>query len=313
MAPTFETLPPEIRDRIYDEVFQPEVDRNGIEIKYDLALFRTNKQIHKEASSRFWAINTFVKITMHYPSIFTGVHRVLFGEAVESFKGHSMEVQVTGEGPHDALSFLSLEFRHYVILASDLPKVLSQWVLEEHYSHVYFKPTADLDASVTIRLHDPVTANSDTSSQPEDLPEKMQRQLLLPFIVINGTEDGRDLTRIPIEIAQDVPVLPQVEDELRRLRSLPFDPRSHLDKAQLLIAEADTDVDFDIVAAMDKYKEAALCLDVLWKWKRINSNWKSMYSVSHIFTLTHGRKSGYDKFLSDVAVIVEDPADSTLR
>ena len=233
MASPFLNLPAEIREEIYRECVRlPKVrDNNGFaHYEPDLAIFRVNRLIHKEARKIFQEENIFIKITTPWPEAtnyicnegkvpisVTGQRAIDFG---------SIHLRISIDCPEFAME---AQRHSMIILIADLPAFTQLWNFSDLHHRGFnnhFKLHLDLlDPHVLDRK----------------ITKSLQQSLLMPFGKIKGLQ----------EFTLNGVVLPSVREALEGEMKVPnLTPEECLDKASDL---KDTGNEF---IKAKKYQEA---------------------------------------------------------
>ncbi|KAI0013811.1 hypothetical protein F4779DRAFT_294320 [Xylariaceae sp. FL0662B] len=242
-------LPAEIREQIYRELLNPDVNRQfhiddytGYDYSDALVLFHLNRQIYYEARRVFRDLNVFVRIETPWPEAqnhvaFHGHVPILIkGDRAARFTGHSLTVVINS--PHNMGAG---DGQYFVILLDDLAKFTKVWF----YSDLT-NPGLNNLLTLTLRLRDPNTPGG----AEKCMPKWRQEELLLPFGMIKGLRQ-LDVTGNPKPLAS-------VESRLRADMAVPYDSPEHcLSEATRLKLEGNEKLNAgDYMGALEIYGQA---------------------------------------------------------
>ncbi|KAI4248779.1 MAG: hypothetical protein L6R40_000790 [Gallowayella cf. fulva] len=207
MSFRFLELPAEIRDQIYHEILScnnarhpPADDDDPASYHFDLAILRTNRQIHHESKKAFQD-NIFVKITtpwsesIDHISSDGRVPMITVGPAAESFKSFHLWVWIDAPGVGARETAYSM-----VISLDDLPAFTLMWRFS-NLTHGGLNPHLRLK----LILQDPHVPD-------RKIPKALQMRLLQPFGLV------KSLHSFSLHGAM---VLPSVEEALRKEQATP--------------------------------------------------------------------------------------------
>ncbi|KAF2186689.1 hypothetical protein K469DRAFT_630618 [Zopfia rhizophila CBS 207.26] len=181
----FLRLPLELREAIYSLYFNPAslVQRRkdgAVEYKFDLRLYRVNKQIYSEAQTVFRRENVFIRIETPWLETVSHIARdgsvpivAAEGRADEFRRYHSL-VEVTGP-----LLDFGTSRHSMIILLDDLYEFCKIWF----YSALNY-PNLNPHLRITFVLQDPYYP-----ADPKPIPLSLQKRLLLPFENVKGLRD----------------------------------------------------------------------------------------------------------------------------
>ncbi|CAO2649764.1 Nn.00g010560.m01.CDS01 [Neocucurbitaria sp. VM-36] len=281
----FLRLPLELREAIYSLYFKPAdrlVQNTSLEAqgyfggvyKFDLDLWRVNKQIHQE-SRRVWKReNVFVKIATPWPS--AGMYRVYLmatdGRDLLEFGSDGRLNHISSEGlvpivcterradaftAHHALVQITAPFHHaspehtVVVLLDDLHLFTQTW----YYSALSY-PMLNDRLSTTFVLRDPDYDESIGAAGGEKKAASiaLQKRLLLPFEQVKG------LYHMEISgYAQ------QVKNELERRMAIPIPTLQQCcENSAELMAQGDAALATNNASeALELYTKAFLAIHIL--------------------------------------------------
>jgi hypothetical protein len=250
-------IPPEIREQIYSELLNPEVNRVYHQDEYSsynygpaLQLFKVNRQIYVESRKIFRDLNIFVRIETPWPeaqshvAIEGHVPILVSRNKASQFRDHRLNVRFSAP----VHANLDWDMQCFVILAEDLDKFTSICLYSD-LSH----PGLNEHLAMDLELRDPYAPEWDEKRMPKD----MQRKLLLPFGNVKNLARSAN-SRPGTIILGDVKPFPSIEQELRKTQEEPYKTPEHcLRETTRFKAEGNAELaKGDYQAALRLYNEA---------------------------------------------------------
>ncbi|KAH7092576.1 hypothetical protein FB567DRAFT_517479 [Paraphoma chrysanthemicola] len=259
----FLSLPLELREAIYSLYFKPadrllrssQLEEQGFYggvYKFDVDLFRLNKQVYHEAKRVWKRENVFVKIATPWPS---AVHHisseglvplVCASKTSEAFTSHHALVQITAPFHNQHPEFT------IVILLDDLHLFTQTW----YYSALSYPMLNDrLSTSFILRDPDaPAPSNTSSAVNPATtIPLALQKKLLLPFEQVKGLYH-KDI----------INYAPSVRQELEQRMAIPVPSlQSCCEAAVTYMEQGDAVLATDPAAALQIYFQAFHAIHII--------------------------------------------------
>lgn len=209
------TLPPEIRQCIYELILAPSANRHALSDEYvhykfapALVLFKINRQIYYESRKLFHQLNHFVQISTPWPEARNHVRWeghvpiVAQEEKAAAFTQYTMEVKI--DAPEQSALNLDFDVQRFIVHLDDLEKFCRMWFFAD-LSHPGLNPHLRL----TLRLQDPITPDFDEKR----ILKSVQKRLFEPFAKVKDLAD--------VVITGDPKPYPSVERDLRAAMAEP--------------------------------------------------------------------------------------------
>ncbi|KAL8647671.1 MAG: hypothetical protein Q9226_006341 [Calogaya cf. arnoldii] len=250
MAFRFLDLPPEIRDNIYHDVLSsdearrpPADDDSPASYHFNLAILRTNKQIHHESKKAFQD-NVFIKITTPWSESIEHISSegrvpiVALGPAADAFGSFHLWIWIDAPGVPPSGTSYSI-----IICLDDLLAFTRMWRFS-NLNHQGLNPHLRLKLS----LQDPHVSG-------RKIPKPLQRRLVQPFGSV------KNLHSFSVHGAK---VLPSVEEALKKEQATPDpSPEECLETATALKDAGNKSLEAqDLSGAMQFYTEAFAAIHI---------------------------------------------------
>ncbi|KAI1172384.1 hypothetical protein F4777DRAFT_515726 [Nemania sp. FL0916] len=207
------SLPPEIRDQVYELLLHPNNNRTyhadgytDYNFREALALFRVCRTVYYEARDVFRRLNVFARVETpwmdadRHVNMMGRVPILMRGVRATRFEGHTLQVDIAT--PSSAVGAGGTH--HFVLLADDLPAFVRAW-----FYWNLSNPGLNGFLSLNLLLRDPHAPDWDEPHVRRDV----QRRLLLPFGEVKGISS--------FNIGGEPKPQPKIVAELRALMAVP--------------------------------------------------------------------------------------------
>ncbi|PSK35059.1 hypothetical protein B9Z65_1642 [Elsinoe australis] len=252
------SLPAEIRSHIFSFILDPSANRKIDSDNYTnynfspaLQLFLVNKQVHSEARSLFFNINTFIVISTPWNEAQTHVaiegHVPIIagGERADKFSLWTMLILINAPN----FEFAEEEMRKFVIHIDDLPAFATTWKYSD-LTHPQLNPHLGL----SLKFRDPKVRQD---WEEPMIPKAVQSRLLLPLGVVKRLA-GLEITGRPMP-------LKSLMEELQKAMNEPHEsPESCLRRATHFKDEGNKALKVGkYEEALELYREAWLAMHIV--------------------------------------------------
>ncbi|KAL9616461.1 MAG: hypothetical protein Q9160_008677 [Pyrenula sp. 1 TL-2023] len=259
----FLALPVEIRELIYQHLLSVDTtkqtsDDGYARYKFDLSLFRTNRQIHDESLHIFRRLYQFVRIQTPWPQAQQHVASegyvpiICSGQRAATFKNHHMLVDIdTPEFPFTA------DIHSFVCIVDDLPLFTQMWF----YSDLGHSDQLNPHLRLTLIIQDPYVP---VGGEPT-IPVSLQRRLLKPFSIVKNLYTF-DINGPSQQLSKSL------EKDVRKAMTAPYDsPEKCLEAADRLKSLGNDALNKgDYREAIRQYEASFLAMHILVKGRRRN-------------------------------------------
>ncbi|KAL8770979.1 MAG: hypothetical protein Q9209_003398 [Squamulea sp. 1 TL-2023] len=292
MAFRFLDLPPEIRDQIYHDILccenarrPPADDDNPASYHFDLAILRTNRQIHHESKKAFQD-NIFIKITTPWSESIQHISSegrvpiITLGPSAEAFASFHLWIFIDAPATPPRGTNYSM-----VICIDDLPAFTRMW----RFSNLNHQ---DLNPHLRLKL-----TLQDPHVPDRKIPKALQTRLLKPFGLI------KNLHAFSVHGAK---LLPSVEEALKKEQATPepspeecFETATALKDAGNISLQAQ-----DYAAALQYYTEAFAAIHITVSGRKRYVHADGYYSGRELTTGSYkGQPSAFVRIIFRVKLV----------